>query len=588
MPPSKKLPPPTLPAEDKDPSARADQLALYQDLYRFVHDWPEGIATASVLPKDESYSKSYSAKAIKTYISIGANTAGVVGREATPLRALKGAVSAFKELKHETLGQDIFSNYDEHAERIVGSFKPEAWQDYADLFAAWDEPDIVAKVVDEASLSDSMAWQRIAGVNPMVLTRCTALPGHFPVTEAHFKRALPGDSLQAALEEGRAFLADYTGLEGVPCGITDGIQKYLAGPVALYVADRSGTLRAVAVQCGRDPSQHPVRTPGDGWHWRMANYCVQVADANHHEGSAHLGRTHMVMEAATLAMRRELAANHPISVLLAPHTETTLAINASAKTSLIARGGTVDTVFAAQIRSFGDFVKSQVSTFSLKDSDPRTALAARGLDDREVLPVHPYRDDVIPVWDAIRAHVDSYVRLYYHDAATVQSDSELQAFVLALAAQQGGRLHDVPSVQSVDEVIELISRLVFIATAQHSAVNFPQFRFMAYSPNMAGALFSPVPDRSTPNTPQAFEALLPPAKTAYNGATMVYLLSDMQSTTLGKYEADAFSDPRVTPLIARFQATLRGVEAGAVQRDATRWLPYPYLQPSKILQSISI
>jgi hypothetical protein len=62
----------------------------------------------------------------------------------------------------------------------------------------------------------------------------------------------------------------------------------------------------------------------------------------------------------------------------------------------------------------------------------------------------------------------------------------------------------------------------------------------------------------------------------------------VQDTTLGDYEDGHFVDPRVHPVVARFRANLRGVEAGCRARDAERYLPYPYLFPSNILQSISI
>ena len=88
--------------------------------------------------------------------------------------------------------------------------------------------------------------------------------------------------------------------------------------------DPIARLRSVCIQNGQDPSIYPVVTPRDGWHWRMANQCVQVADANHHESHAHLGRTHFVMEVATLAMKRELGPTHPVAVLLEPHTATTM------------------------------------------------------------------------------------------------------------------------------------------------------------------------------------------------------------------------------------------------------------------------
>lgn len=582
---------PCLPQDDAEPEARAASLELRRDTYRFVHDWPEGVATGSWLPEEVGYSKEYTARLVPIYASLAANFAAVIAKhgERRGLDRVRGAMERIaSEFDRDTVHKHIFSRYNDDAERAAAAFRPETWREYAEIFGTWEPPDIAAKVDDDATLGDAIAWQRIAGVNPTVLARARRLPDDFAVTEAHVRVALPGDSLEVALAEGRAFIADYRGVEGIACGNAGGAQKYLAGPIALYIADHAGSLRSVAVQCGSDPRRFPVRTPADGWHWRMANQCVQVADANHHEGSAHLGRTHMVMEAVGLAMKRELAATHPVAVLLEPHLDSTFAINHSAKTSLIAAGGTVDQVFAPKIRAFGDFVQTQVSSYSIADADPRIDLSRRGLDDEAVLPVHPYRDDMLPVHAAIHEHVRKYVGLYYAHSAAIAADAELAGFVRALGARDQGRLHDVPAVNSPEELVSLLTSLVWIASAQHAAVNFPQFRFMAYMPNMAGALFAPVPDLHTANSEQAFFALLPPIKTANAGASMVYLLSNLRDSTLGKYRRDAFSDPRVAPLLTAFRRQLEAVEGETRSRDAQRWLPYPYLYPSNILQSISI
>lgn len=582
---------PSLPSDDQDRASREDALETRRDTYRFVHDWPLDVATSSWLPEEVNYSKVYTARLVPIYASIGANFAAVIAKqdERGLLERLKDDFEKVKDdFETDTVGKEIFTRFHKHAERAVFHDKPETWKDYDEVFETWETPDIVAPVNDDATLGDAIAWQRMAGVNPMVLARTTAIPDDFPVTEEHVSQALPGDSLEAALAEGRAFLADHRALEGVACGVIEGQQKYLAGPIALYIADRQGTLRSVAVQCGTDPSRFPVRTPADGWHWRMANQCVQVADANHHEGSAHLGRTHLVMESVGLAMKRELAPNHPLAALLEPHLETTFAINHSAKTSLIAPGGTVSQVFAPKIRAFGDFVHSQVSTYSIRDAHPAIDLAKRGLDDTDVLPTHPYRDDILPVHAAIQGHVSRYLRLYYSSDEVLRADPELAGFVRALGARDGGRLHDVPAVNTVDDLVGLITSFVWIATAQHSAMNFPQYRFMGYMPNMAGALFGPVPDASTANTEEAFLDLLPPSKVTHNGVSMVYLLSHLRATKLGHYSPRDFADPRVLPLVARFARDLEQIESDTSARDAGRWLPYPYLLPSNILQSISI
>ena len=58
---------------------------------------------------------------------------------------------------------------------------------------------------------------------------------------------------------------------------------------------------------------------------------------------------------------------------------------------------------------------------------PKT-FKARGVDDPELLPNYPYRDDALLYWDAIHRWVSSYLSLYYHSDADVQADPELAAW----------------------------------------------------------------------------------------------------------------------------------------------------------------
>lgn len=265
----------------------------------------------------------------------------------------------------------------------------------------------------------------------MVLFRVSRLPDNLPVTPAIFAQVMGGgDTLDAAFGEGRVYLADYQVLSGVISGKTNGLQKYVSAPMALFAVERgSGVLRPVAIQCGQTPGKaFPLFTPNDGWHWRMAMAQVQVADAATHEGVFHLGRTHLVIEAVLLAAKRQLAEAHPLSVLLTPHFDHTLAINDSAKFSLTAPDGTVDHCFGPRIDQFGGLVHKAIQTLSWQNLDPNLELQSREVDDVESLPVYPYRDDALPVWAAIKGWVSDYVRTYYASPHDVRGDEELQAF----------------------------------------------------------------------------------------------------------------------------------------------------------------
>lgn len=582
----------SLPQHDDDTTDRQNQLAASRETYRYAYDWPAGVATAAELPEDDHYPLTYVAHSAGVYAKIAANLAAmaVEGVDHGELIKLIGKRIA-TGLHPKEFAKNVLSTPAEMAKLLPHRFPPTV-EAYEAFFAVWDAPPVVDFYHrTPADLNDAFAWQRVGGVNPMVLARCDAVPAHFPVTDAHLQAVLGADdSLAAAAAEHRLYIADYAALDGIATGVTDGLQKYMSAPLALFGVERAtGTLRSIAIQVEQVPSpKNPVVTPADGWAWRTAMTLVQVADASHHEGVAHLSRTHMVMEAVKLGMERQLAKRHPLYRLLEAHLEVTMAINHSAKTSLIAPDGTVDHCFAPSIEAFCDVVQGAISSYSIRDASPRADFAARGLDDTTALPTHPYRDDSLPIWDALARFLTGYVEVYYEDDAAVGADTELAAFVRELGAQDGGRLHDVPEVNTREDLAGLLTRIVFIAGPGHSAVNFPQFPFMGFMSNMPGATYQPVDGSNWPSDNASLAQILPPYRTTLEAVTMVYFLSNCRTSKLGHYGPLHFLDREVRKLVDTFQSELEAIEADIEARDAKRLMPYPYLRPSQVLQSISI
>ena len=267
--------------------------------------------------------------------------------------------------------------------------------------------------------------------------------------------------------------------------------------------------------------------------------------------------------------------------------ETTLAINHSAKTSLIAPGGTVDQCFAPTIEAFAGVVKKALDTHPIAQASPLHDLETRGLMNADVLE-HPYRDDAQLVWGAIDAFVGEYLAGCYPDDASVSADVELAAFVRELGASEGGRLVDVPAPVTRAQLQALIASFVWTAGPGHSSVNFAQFPFMGFVANMTGASFAPIPTPETPDEEAELTKMLPPLRIAMEGVTMVYFLSNMRPTKLGHYPPFHFRDHASRAAMHRFQKALKSVEATIDERDPARLMTYPFLKPSLVLQSISI
>lgn len=439
---------------------------------------------------------------------------------------------------------------------------------------------------------EEFAWLRLAGPNPTVIRRATELPASFKVTEAQLQAAVrdPADNLAAALSDGRLYVCDYTAIGAFAPGRFP-MPKVVCGPLALFVVERAGRRRLlpVAIQC--DPrGAGPVVGPTDGWAWQAAKLAVQVADGNHHEAVAHLGRTHLFVEPFVVATERQLDQNHPIYRLLRPHFEGTLWINNAAHTSLIAPGGTVDRLMSGTIEASRGAAVAGLRAIPFDASILADELSARGVRDARKLPDYPYRDDALLLWDAIAGWVRDYVSLYYADDAAVTRDPELRAWAAELSSHTGGRVvgfgEPDGEIRTRQYLTRALTLIIFTASAQHAAVNFPQYNTMSNAGHYPLALYAAPP--RAPATEAQLVAMLPPLEQGLVQLDLGYLLGSIHYTRLGQYQEGWFEDARVGPALKEFRANLRKAGDTIEERNRARRRRYPYLHPERVPQSINI
>ena len=492
-----------------------------------------------------------------------------------------------------------------HIKSMVGDLKAEidalalsheeTLESYDDLYQAIDLPRIASTFEHD----DTFARMRVAGPNPCTIARVDTLPAGFPVTPAQFKAGSRGDDLHTALSQGRVFLLDFAELAAIQPGTFEGQKQHLTAPYALFVRpEGQASLAPVAIQCDRDAATHAIYTrPADGVTdpaWNMAKTIVQVAEGNYHELFVHLARTHLLVEACMMATYRQLAEVHPVHVLLAPHFEGTAFINNSAAGSLIAKDGPIDRIFAGVITSTQAAAAADRLAIDFGASMLPTNLKARGVDDPAVLPDYPYRDDGMLLWTAITDWVGAYLNVYYTNDDAVLGDTEVAAWLAELRG--AGAVKGVPEVRTKAELNQVITMMVFTASVQHAAVNFPQNALMSYAPAISGSFWGPGPDATTPSE-AAWEDLLPPIQLAQEQLQTLWLLGSVYYRPLGDYRTNHipyskwFEDPRITddsgPLAA-FQARLEAIETTIHARNRERAEPYEFLLPSRIPQSINI
>ncbi|MCK6518099.1 lipoxygenase, partial [Myxococcota bacterium] len=440
----------------------------------------------------------------------------------------------------------------------------------------------------EGVLQDSeFAWLRIAGPNPMVIRKATALPAAFEGQTSLLakKAAQLGESIEDAFREGRLYVCDYKVLESLPSGNFP-VPKFMPAPIALFVVRAGNKLpRPVAIQVEQRAGA-PAFGPRDGWAWNLAKLAVQVADGNLHESVAHLGDTHLVVEPFVVATERHLSPEHPIYKLLRPHFEGTIFINNSAHSALIAPGGTVDRLMSGTIDASRAAAVAAVTGTPFGERAFPVAIAKRGVND---LPEFPYRDDGMLIWEALHAWVQSYVRLYYANDAVIAEDAELLEWARELGSRFGGRVagFGIPRVKTRGALVQSLTTLIFTASAQHAAVNFPQYAVMSEAANFPLALYAP-PHTSMNATEADFLNALPTLEQALIQLNLGFLLGNVRHTTLGEYEEGWFEDPRVAPLLKAHQTKLRAAGRVIDSRNRERRRKYTYLHPSQVPLSINI
>ncbi len=147
---------------------------------------------------------------------------------------------------------------------------------------------------------------------------------------------------------------------------------------------------------------------------------------------------------------------------------------------------------------------------------------------------------------------------------------------------QGGQ------IRTIDYLVSAVTMLIFTASAQHAAVNFPQSDLMTYAPAIPLASYAPAPTTTTGAKEADFFAMLPPIDQAKSQLTMTYILGSVYYTTLGEYGTDYFSDDRIQQPLRDFQDQLKAIESTIKSRNEQRVADYNYLRPSRIPQSINI
>ncbi|KAF6146632.1 hypothetical protein GIB67_008918 [Kingdonia uniflora] len=453
---------------------------------------------------------------------------------------LPSLIASFSAKNHDFKGfSDIDSLYKEglllkfgfnvdwkNLPKIVTKFK-----ESSEVLLKYDTPKIVSKDKFAWTRDDEFARQAIAGINPCSIERLKVFP---PVSkldptiygpqesslkEEHILGQINGMSIQQALESNRLFILDHHDMY-LPfldrVNALDGRKAYATRTI--FFLSSLGTLMPIAIELslphtGGDSSSKRVLTPAvdatTNWLWQLAKAHVCSNDAGVHQLINHWLRTHACLEPFILAAHRHMSAMHPIFKLLDPHMRYTLGINALARQSLINADGVIESSFT--IGPYGMEISAAAYKNWRFDQEGLPAdLIRRGMalpDSTKphglklVIEDYPYATDGLLIWSAIEKWVQTYVNHYYPDQVVIQNDIELQSWYADTINVGHADLRHAswwPELSNSSNLISVLTTLIWLASAQHAALNFGQYPYGGYVPNRPPLMRRLIPVETDP------------------------------------------------------------------------------------------
>ncbi|KAG7239195.1 hypothetical protein INR49_029946 [Caranx melampygus] len=415
-------------------------------------------------------------------------------------------------------------------------------------------------------------------------------PPNFLVTEEMVKPFLEkGTSLQKEMEKGNIFLYNLKMMDGLPTRVCDGEPLHVTAGLCLFYMNQDNKLMPIAIQLEQQPSDlNPVFLPSDPeTDWLLAKMFIKNADFMLHQSVYHLMNTHYLAEVFTVATFRNLPVIHPLYKLLFPHVRYTLQINTMAREHILDPTGFYSSLGYEGLTELmrRAYAETTYSSLCLPDN-----ITARGL---ESVPNFYYRDDGLKLWNIINRFVKAIVEYYYPSDSEVQKDTELQEWISEIFTHGflGNTASGCPAdFLTVQEVIKFITMAIFTVSAQHAAVNSGQFDYHSWLPNGSLLLRKAPPTSKGQSNMQTILETIPNVGQTVSAAAMLWILSDKYTDVvpLGTFPDEQFDEPVPMQAIKNFQAELAQLSEVITTRNSRLAVPYTYLNPTQIENSVTI
>ncbi|XP_077215207.1 linoleate 13S-lipoxygenase 2-1, chloroplastic-like [Tasmannia lanceolata] len=393
-----------------------------------------------------------------------------------------------------------------------------AIKDGEDDLLLFETPKMIKRDIFSWIRDEEFARQTLAGINPMAIQLVTEFPlsskldpeiygpPESAITKEIIEREIKSVmTVEEAIKQKKLFILDYHDLFLPHVNKVRELEDTtLYGSRTLFFLSHEDTLMPIAIELTRPPSPTKpqwkrVFTPGwdatNAWLWKLAKVHVCAHCSGYHQLISHWLRTHCCTEPYVIATNRQLSVMHPIYRLLHPHLRYTMEINALARDFLINANGIIESSFSPRKYSIeissdaydqlwrfdtealpADLIKRGMAV-----EDPT---AAEGL--KLTIEDYPYAKDGLLIWSALKQWITDYVTHYYPDPNGVSSDSELQSWWTEIRTKGHEDKKDEPwwpVLKTTDDLIQILTTIIWVASGHHAAVNFGQYQFAAYFPN---------------------------------------------------------------------------------------------------------
>jgi hypothetical protein len=391
-------------------------------------------------------------------------------------------IKSFRGCENDLRERNTFDAYRKPFERL------HKYEKFRELFKLPD-PEITK---DERWKSDvQFGLQRIGGCNPLLLEKVGSSKIRNVLHGVDETKLMvdPANSLRFEADiEHRFYMVDYREiLKDLTVAAGDEIKNQpMVRPVCLLRVADDDKLYPVAIQLNwrqdlPNPIFYAVDQKSNPEVWLYVKMWFQMADANVQTLGYHTALTHFIVEAVTVCAYHHLDTKHPIFRILKPHFYGTFILNQKTRTQLFPNYFEPILALGASKEGGLKLINRMYRNWHFHDRAVPNDLARRGVLN-STLKYYPYRDYGLKLWNTIQYAMECIIMKLYKSKHSIREDTALQAFVASLTTE--AKLKGVPPCTSIQEVTFILTQIIWVATVQHAIVNFTQFEFLGFVPNM--------------------------------------------------------------------------------------------------------